>query len=256
MSNTIPLQDTVVYGPIRSRRLGHSLGINLLPATHKVCSSNCVYCQYGWTLPPPSGAQPLRRAPDLLVEIGAAFERHAADGTPVDCITLAGNGEPTVHPDLLEIVQGVLELRDRHFPLARVGILSDATQVARPRVQEALALLDDRYLKFDAADEATWRRINLPLGAVDFGAMLEGLRTMPAIVLQSMFLQGTYDNTGEAHLAAWVDAVGGIQPLSVQVYTVDRGTAAPGIVEVPRETLQRIADRLTAATGIPAEVFD
>ena len=256
MPDTIPLQDTVVYGPIRSRRLGSSLGINLLPVTHKVCSSDCVYCQYSWTLPPPSGAAPLRRAPELLVDIAEAFARHAAEGTPVDCITLAGNGEPTLHPDLPELVRGLRALRDRHFPRARLGILSDATQVARPRVREALALLDDRFMKFDAADEATWRRINQPLGAGTFGAMLEELRTLPDIVLQSMFLQGTYDNTGQAHIEGWIAGVAAIRPRAVQVYTVDRGTAAPGILEVPRETLQRIADRLTAATSIPAEVFD
>ena len=255
MPDTIPLQDTVVYGPIHSRRLGASLGINVLPVSHKVCSSNCVYCQYGWTLPDAS-AERLKRGRVLLAEIEEAFARHAQERTEVDCITLAGNGEPTLHPDLVELVVGIKRLRDAHFPAARVGILSDATQVTRPRVREALALLDARYMKFDAADEMTWRRINDPLGQTDFQAMLEGLRTLPEIVLQSMFLQGAYDNTDEAHLARWVEMVGSIRPGSVQVYTVDRGTAAPGILEVPRGALQAIADRLTAATGIPAEVFD
>ena len=276
-SMIIPLQDSVVYGPIRSRRLGASLGINVLPVSRKVCSSNCVYCQYGWTLPsssserlwsdaPTTNPEPappkagrveeLKRAPVLLAEIEAAFQRHAASGMPVDCITLAGNGEPTLHPDLLPLVIGIKALRDRYFPGARVGILSDATQVNRPRVRAALERCDARYMKFDAADEATWRRINLPLTSVKFQAMLEGLRTLRGIVLQSMFIQGSFDNTDEAHLSRWVEAVGSIRPLSVQVYTVDRGTAAPGITEVPRATLQAIADQLTAATRIPAEVFD
>ena len=256
MPETIPLQDTVVYGPIRSRRLGHSLGINVLPATHKVCSSNCVYCQYGWTLPGGDAAERLKRAPELLADIEEAFQRHRDDGTAVDCITLAGNGEPTLHPDLLELVIGIQRLRDRYFPRAPVGILSDATQLTRPRVRDALARLDARYLKFDAADEATWRRINGPLGNTDFQAMMETLRTFPDIILQSMFIQGVYDNTDERHLQAWIGAVGSITPRSVQIYTVDRGTAAPGVTEVPRETLQGIADRLTAATGVPAAVFD
>ncbi len=255
MPATIPLQDTVVYGPIRSRRLGNSLGINVLPLTHKVCSSNCVYCQYGWTLPGPS-AEKIRRAPELLAEIGRSFERHAREGTAVDCITLAGNGEPTLHPDLDELVTGLLSLRDRHFPGAEVGILSDATQVTRPSVRQALQRLDARYMKFDAADEATWRRINDPLGKTDFTAMVEGLRTLPEIILQSMFIQGSFDNTGEPHLRVWVEQVGRIRPRSVQVYTTDRGTAAAGITEVPRAQLQRIADRLAEATGIASEVFD
>ena len=255
MPATIPLQDSAVYGPIHSRRLGSSLGINVLPVSHKVCSSNCVYCQYGWTL---SGRfdERLQRGPELLAKIDEAFQRHAQDGTAVDCITLAGNGEPTLHPDLVELVLGIKRLRDLYFPHARVGILSDATQLTRPHVRQALTLLDARYLKFDAADEATWRRINAPLGTASFPAMLEALRAMPNIILQSMFIQGSFDNTDEPHVRRWVDAVGSIKPLSVQVYTVDRGTAAEGILEVPRERLQQIADQLTLATGIPADVYD
>ena len=256
MPETIPLQDTVVYGPIRSRRLGSSLGINLLPVSHKVCSSNCVYCQYGWTLPATSVNGPLKRSPELLAEIDEAFEQHARDGTLVDCITLAGNGEPTLHPDLFELVVGIKQLRDRYFASARVGILSDATQITRPQVCRALALLDARYMKFDAADEETWRRINKPMGATNFRAMVEALKRLPQIVLQSMFIQGSYDNTDELHLQAWIRAAGEIRPVSVQVYTIDRGTAAEGIEEVPRATLQAIANRLTRATGIPADVFD
>ena len=255
MPDTIPLQDSVVYGPIRSRRLGASLGINVLPVSRKVCSSNCVYCQYGWT-EPGSTAEPLRRAPELLREIDEAFARHAREGTPVDCITLAGNGEPTLHPDLEELILGLKRLRDTYFPRAAVGILTDSTQVTRPRVRRALELCDARYMKFDAADEATWRRINLPFGNTDFAAMVEELRRLPDIILQSMFIQGSYDNTGEPHVRGWVESVGRIRPSAVQVYTVDRGTAAEGIAEVPRKTLQAIADRLITATGIPAEVYD
>ena len=255
MSNPIPLQTAAVYGPIHSRRLGHSLGINLLPVSHKACSSNCVYCQYGWTRPSRS-PEPLKRADALLGEIDAAFQRHALARTPVDSITLAGNGEPTLHPDLVELVMGIKRLRDRDFPKAPVSILSDATQLPRPRVRHALELLDARYMKFDAADEITWRRINDPLGHTDFHAMLAALKTLPNIVLQSMFIQGTFDNTDESHLQTWIDVVGSIRPLSVQVYTIDRPTAADGITKVPANQLQQIADRLTAATGIPADVYD
>ena len=123
-------------------------------------------------------------------------------------------------------------------------------------IDDLQALLDARYLKFDAADEATWRRINQPLGHTDFRAMVDALRTLPDIVLQSMFIQGAYDNTDAPHLQAWIEAVGAIKPRSVHVYTVDRGTAASGIIGVPRGTLQAIAGWLTAATGIPADVFD
>ena len=255
MPTTIPLQETVVYGPIPSRRLGSSLGINPLPVSHKVCSSNCVYCQYGWTVSA-RWNEPLKHTPELLLEIEEAFREHAALRTPVDCITLAGNGEPTLHPELVELVLGIKGLRDRYFPGAAVGILSDATQLTRPRVRQALELLDARYMKFDAADEATWRRINDPFGHVNFHEMLEGLKTLHDIILQSMFIQGSVSNIDEPHLHAWLAAVGDIRPRSVQVYTVDRGTADPGIAKVPRDRLQAIATRLTAATGIAAGVFD
>jgi len=222
--------------------------------SRKVCSSNCVYCQYGWTKPGPS-PEPLKRADELLGAIDAAFRRHALAGTPVDAITLAGNGEPTLHPDLEELVIGIKRLRDRDFPKAPVSILSDATQLPRPRVRRALALLDARYMKFDAADEVTWRRLNDPLGHTDFHAMLTALKILPEIVLQSMFIQGAFANTDEPHLRTWIDVVGSIRPLSVQVYTIDRPTAADGIAKVPAQQLQRIGDRLTGTTGIHADVF-
>ena len=251
----ISLQDTVVYGPIQSRRLGSSLGINVLPLSHKVCSSNCVYCQYSWTPTEPSPER-LKRAPELLDVIRQAFEETAEDGVAIDCITLAGNGEPTLHPDLEQLITGILHLRDRYLPWAKVGVLSDATQVHRPSVRRALVQLDVRYMKLDAGDEATWRRINLPLGEASWTRMIEGLKGLREIILQSMFLQGSYDNTHADHLDRWMALVADIRPLSVQVYTVDRAPADPGITKVPLEQLQALATRLTDRTGIPAEVFD
>jgi len=177
-------------------------------------------------------------------------------GTPVDCITLAGNGEPTLHPDLEELILGLKALRDRYFPHAKVGILSDGTQAHRPKVFRALTLLDARYMKLDGGDEETWRLVDKPLGDADWPRLLATLKQLPDIVLQSMFIQGTYDNAREDQVSRWVDVVGDIKPLSVQVYTIDRGTAAEGIEKVPPEKLQAIADRLTLETGVPAEVFE
>jgi len=255
MLRHISLQDSVVYGPVRSRRLGSSLGINPLPLSYKLCSSNCVYCQYDWT-PAEHGAEAIKRAPELLDIIQVAFEELVRLGTPVDCITLAGNGEPTLHPDLEELILGLKALRDRYFPHAKVGILSDGTQAHRPKVFRALTLLDARYMKLDGGDEETWRLVDKPLGDADWPRLLATLKQLPDIVLQSMFIQGTYDNAREDQVSRWVDVVGDIKPLSVQVYTIDRGTAAEGIEKVPPEKLQAIADRLTLETGVPAEVFE
>ena len=254
MLRQISLQDSIVYGPVRSRRLGNSLGINLLPLSEKLCSSNCVYCQYGWTKSEKT-AEPIKRAAELLTLIEREFQAFREHGTPIDCITLAGNGEPTLHPDLPEVVAGLSRLRDHYFPSAKLGILSDATQIHRPAIRSALQALDVRYMKLDAGDEATWRRINDPLGKADWQTMIDGLMGLPDIVLQSMFVQGSCDNTDAPHIGRWVALVGRIRPASVQVYTVDRAPADAGIAKVPAERLEAIAQQLTAHTGIPAEVF-
>ena len=254
MLRQISLQDSVVYGPIQSRRLGSSLGINILPLSYKLCSSNCVYCQYGWTLPT-HPHEPIKRAPELLELIEDAFQDFAERGTSVDCITLAGNGEPTLHPDLDALIDGVKQLRDRYFPTAKVGILSDATQLQRPQVRAALQQLDVRYMKFDAGDEAMWRMINDPLGRADWTDMLTSLKQLPNVVLQCMFIQGSFDNTGAEHLEHWMGLVGELKPLAVQVYTVDRAPADPGIEKVPQARLEAIASELTERTGIPTEVY-
>lgn len=255
MLRQISLQDSIVYGPIQSRRLGSSLGINLLPLSYKLCSSNCVYCQYSWT-PAEHGAEPIKRAAELLTRIEQAFQEFRDTGIPVDCITLAGNGEPTLHPDLEELVIGLKALRDRYFSHAKAGILSDGTQAHRPKVFRALALLDARYMKLDGGDEETWRLIDKPLGDADWPRLLVTLKQLPDIILQSMFIQGTCDNTREDQVSRWVDVVGDIKPLSVQVYTVDRAPADAGIMKVPLERLEAIAALLTQRTGIPAEVYD
>ena len=251
----ISLQDSVVYGPVRSRRLGSSLGINLLPVSYKLCSSNCVYCQYSWTVPP-ANPERLKRAPELLEEIERAFAAFAASGTLVHSITLAGNGEPTLHPDLEAIVSGLKPLRDRYLPAAKLSVLSDATQLHRPAVARALGLLDVRYMKFDAGDEATWRQINDPLGDADWGRMIASIKALPDIILQSMFVQGSFDNTRPEQIASWVQLVSEIRPRSVQVYTVDRAPADAGIRKVPPAQLEAIASTLTTRTGIPAEVYE
>lgn len=255
MAHPYPLQSSLAYGPIRSRRLGNSLGINPLPTTYKLCSSNCVYCQYGWTTNRPAinGNMP---SVTHIIEAAEAFSaRMQREGAPIHSITLAGNGEPTLHPKLPEIVQALRALRDRWFPQAQVSILSDSTTVHRPRVRQALALLDARYMKLDVGDEAAFRLVNKPMGRVDWERMIEGLRTLEGVTLQSMFITGSVDNTAPAQVEAWVQTVGRIQPVAVQVYTVDRPPADSGIRTVSPERLRQIAERLTQATAVPAHVF-
>lgn len=255
----IPLQRGVVYGPVLSRRLGRSLGLNVLPDEIKVCSLDCRYCQYGWTgLRSTRTAQfaPLLPTRDQVrKDLEAVLVELAGAGTPPDTITFSGNGEATLHPEFPGLVLDVTELRDRHAPRCRTAILSNATTVARPDVRAALLRLDDAYLKLDAGTEEMFERLNGPAAGVTFAGVLEGLRALGrGIVLQALFVSGPVDNTSPAEVAAWVAAVRSIGPRSVQVYTLDRGPADASLRPVPRARLEQIAQAARQA-GVEAEVF-
>lgn len=243
-----------MYGPIHSRRLGWSLGINPLPASYKFCDFDCVYCQYGWT-PEKGSGEKIKRAPELLKEIRASFEQHKKAGTPVNCITIAGNGEPAIHPDFLELVRGLIALRNEFYPGVKTGILSDSSQAHRPEIREALELLDERYMKLDGGKTAV-TQVNKPRGGFDFDRMAEALRTLPEIVIQSLFMQGSFDNTKPEDIQDWIQAVAKIRPREVQVYSIDRGPADPGLIKVSAERLREIAGACEKATGIRSVVFE
>lgn len=248
------LQEGAVYGPIHSRRLGYSLGINPLPASYKFCDFDCVYCQYGWT-PSKGTGEKIKRAAELLSEIRASFISHKSKGTPVNCLTIAGNGEPTLHPDFPEFIEGLIQLRNEFYPGVRIGILSDSTQAHRPEISAALAKIEERYMKLDAGDEAKVREINRPRGNYSFERTVSALASMKNIVVQSLFLQGSYNNWDNDVLEKWAAAIAKIQPDEVQVYTLDRGTPAKGLLKVSREKLREIAQFCERKTGIKAVVF-
>ncbi len=251
----IDLQDSIVYGPIHSRRLGNSLGINLLPLSWKLCDFDCVYCQYSWT-PQTPGPERIKRIGELLPLMEEEFGVFQESGERIDCITLAGNGEPALHPDFFEIVQEVKKLRDRFFPEARVGVLTDASLIHKPRVKEALLELDDRYLKLDVASKDDLLAINRPVGEFDWDRFVEALRNIPDKVIQSLFMTGSYDNTSEVQIDKWIRLIAYVQPKAVQVYSVDRSPADPGIRKVSPAKLHEIAIRLEQTTGIEAYVFE
>jgi wyosine [tRNA(Phe)-imidazoG37] synthetase (radical SAM superfamily) len=259
-TNDFPLQSGTVYGPIHSRRFGHSLGINPLPVSYKFCDFDCVYCQYGWTPRPGSEAKKtnerLKSASVLLSEIETSFLKMQAKKTPVDVITIAGNGEPTLHPEFLTLARGLKALRDKHFPDVRIGILSDSSQAHRPEIKEALELLDDRCMKLDAGDLETIQEVNRPVGGFDLKRTIDALCALGKITIQALFVEGSYVNTREEQISNWVSAVARVAPASVQVYTVDRPPAASGIQAVPLDRLRTIAAACERKTGIRSEVFD
>ena len=254
-TNGYPLQDAAVYGPVHSRRYGYSLGINPLPVTYKFCDFDCVYCQYGWT-PAKGNGEKIKRSNELLREIERSFQEHKQKGTRVDCLTIAGNGEPTIHPDFLELVQGLVKLRNQYYPKIKIGILSDSSQAHRPKIREALEMLDERYMKLDAGHAELHAKINKPRGDFDFDRMIESLRTLRDIVIQSLFVRGSVDNTRPEDIDKWIEMVGFIAPREVQVYTIDRGPADPGLVKVSAEQLKKIAEQCQSMTGVKSVVFD
>jgi wyosine [tRNA(Phe)-imidazoG37] synthetase (radical SAM superfamily) len=250
---TVSLQRGLIYGPVGSRRLGRSLGINVLPGGAKICNFNCPYCQYGWT----RAATPHRDSADWPAPgaIAEALEEALASGVQADRLTLAGNGEPTLHPRFEEIVARLRRVRARFAPHARLVVLSNSSTLGRPDIVRALRRLDERYMKLDAGGDEMLRRINGITLSV--GQIVDGLRSLESpIVLQAMFARdrGRIDNTSAGAVTQWLGAVRAVAPLRVDVYTVDRPPAYTKLERVPRRILQEIADRVIQC-GIDAAVY-
>ncbi len=251
------LFDNIIFGPIHSRRLGLSLGINLLPLDCKLCSFNCIYCECGWTL---GGQKPRFNAKgDVLAMLERVLGEMVAEGTPPDVLTFAGNGEPTMHPDFEEIVEGVIALRDRLCPKAKVSVLTNATMLHREGVRRALGRVDNPILKLDSAFDKTVQIIDKPLGNYSVASVVEGMKAFGGeCIIQTMFLRGEHegvrvDNTTPEEVEAWLKLVEEIAPRSVMVYTIDRETPAPNLEKVPVEELRTIAERVRAL-GIECSV--
>jgi len=252
---SIPLHVGKIYGPVRSRRLGWSLGLNISPTTYKLCSFNCIYCQYGWTSVCTTDIT--HRLADLPSpdDFGMALEVALRENEKIDNITFSGNGEPTLHHKFEELVDIAKRLRDRFFPKARVGILSNSSAAGNETVLRGLVKLDFRIMKLDAGDTNTFRRINLLCKQVSYVAILNSLRFMENITLQTMFIEGKTQNTGEREIKEWVERVGELKPASVQIYTLHRPAADSSLRSVPEEKLRRIANYAEETTGVPVGVY-
>lgn len=250
----IPLQSEIIYGPVRTRRLGWSLGLNVCPIPYKLCSFNCAYCQYGWTAvrtADMTGREGDLPTPDQFHrELEAALKRSAE----IDNITFSGNGEATLHPQFGELVDIARELRDKHFPKANLGILSNSSMVHVEKVRQALAKLDFRIMKLDAGNADVFHRINLPDKSVSYSAIVEGLKTLGKVALQTLFAAGRVQNSGEKEVADWIDRVGEIRPLKAQIYSLHRPPAAEFLEEVPEARLREIAEKTERTTSVTVEV--
>lgn len=255
--NQTVLFHSTVFGPIHSRRLGTSLGINLSPNDGKTCSFDCLYCEAGFNAQG-AGKTGLPAKDDVLEQLEKKLQEMKASGENLDVITFSGNGEPTLHPEFPAIVDGVLSLRDRYFPKAKVSVLTNSTRIFTPAVAEALKKVDNNLLKLDSAVEHTMRLIDRPN---DPNFTVE--RTIEALkqfegkgIIQTMLLRGshdgeTVDNTTPDEINALIEAYKRIKPASVMIYSLDRSTPEEKLVKVPLEELKEIAARITTETGIP-----
>jgi len=255
----LPLQEGLVYGPVRSRRLGHSLGVNILPRNLKTCTLNCSYCQYGWTKTPVRDghevAGPWPSPAAIGKAVAQALPRLLAGRERLDRLTLAGNGEPTLHPQFQEVVARLRAVRDELAPDLPVAVLSNSTTLHLPDVVAALNQLDERYMKLDAGETALLRRVNA--GTVPLEQIVAGLKQLKATVVQTMFVRdrlGRIDNATDLAVANWIAALKLVHPAAVHVYTIDRAPALPFLQPVPTERLQEIARRAQAA-GLAAVAF-
>ena len=240
------LFSSIVYGPIRSRRLGVSLGVNLMPTTAKLCSFDCVYCECGWNQSVLHPQLPTRE--DVR---DALFNQLSTLTIQPDVITFSGNGEPTMHPDFLGIIRDTCVLRDQYCPNAKVSVLSNSTQLGRKDIVEALRLCDNRILKLDSAIDATMHLIDKPVNHhLTIAQVIEWLRAFDGdFTLQTCFLRGEYmgnviDNTIPDELEAWYEAVDILHPKQVMIYVIDRETPLKTLEKIAPEQMQTIAQPL------------
>ena len=245
-----------VFGPVHSRRLGVSLGINLLPADGKVCSFDCIYCECGFNKDHrPSAAMPTRDEVRTVLE--NKLKEMQAEGVAPDVLTFAGNGEPTSHPHFPEIIEDTLALRNHYFPKAKVSVLSNSTFLHRPAVFEALNKVDNNILKLDTVNEDYIRLVDRPNSHYCVAEIVNYLKAYKGnCIIQTLFMKGTHrgqevDNTTDAFVLPWLEVVKEIAPRQVMIYTIDRDTPDPDLRKASPEELDRILS-LLAEAGIPA----
>jgi wyosine [tRNA(Phe)-imidazoG37] synthetase (radical SAM superfamily) len=244
-----------IFGPVHSRRLGVSLGINLLPGDGKVCTFDCIYCECGFN----ADHRPHQKMPTRQ-EVATALEAKLQDmklhGPTPDVFTFAGNGEPTANPHFPEIIDDTLRLRDRYFPNAKVSVLSNSTMIHRPEVRAALMRIDNNILKLDTIDPIYINKVDRPTGKYDVQEVIKNLKLFNGhVIIQTMFMKGlsegqSVDNTGDEFVTPWLETVKAIAPQQVMIYTIDRETPDHDLLKATHEELDSIRDRVLAA-GIP-----
>lgn len=247
-----------IFGPVHSRRLGVSLGINLLPADGKCCSFDCIYCECGFNHDfVPKQKMPTRE--EVRTALKTQLIEMQKSGLTPNVLTFAGNGEPTLHPQFAEIIDDAISLRDKYFPEAKVSVLTNATQIVRQPVFDALCKVDNNICKLDTISADYIQHIDRPNGSFDVNRIIERLKEFGSrCVIQTMFMKGEYDgqsvdNTSDEFVQPWLKTIGEIQPREVMIYTIDRETPAHELKKALPEVLDAIGAQVREL-GIPCQV--
>jgi len=254
------LFEQIIFGPVKSRRLGISLGVNLLPLNIKHCTFNCLYCECGWTKPKSKECLTFPAREDIKKALEHKLVVMRNKRAMLDTITFAGNGEPTLHRDFAGIMDDTIALRDTHYPKARIAVLSNASLAGKKSVAEALLKADQNILKLDTGTDETFQKINNPRIKISLEQVLENLKQFKGqMIIQALFVRGTYqgvpfDNTTDAEVSAWLRHIDMLHPKLVMIYPIARATPTEDVEKVPMEALQQIAEKVEAL-GIPTEVY-
>lgn len=254
----LPLQGGIIYGPVASRRLGPSLGINLLPYDYKLCTFNCIYCQYGPTkicgyTSKPRDSERLPSASDVEDALRSVLRLYP----DVNYITFSGNGEATLHPHFAEIVTRVVTTRDKLSPRARVAILSSSGTITSPEIRDALRQVDVPIMKLDVGTSSLFQHINRPHPEIRFENVIKGLIEFdhPRLTIQSMFFSGEPNNVADESVEAWAKQLREIKPREVQMYTIQRPPSELGIFTLADSILHKVAERSEMIAGVPIRVY-
>ncbi len=241
------LFDKIIFGPVKSRRLGNSLGINLLPTEIKLCNFDCIYCECGFS----DREFFLEKEIPSLKEISQHLENQLKISTSrseiLDTITFAGNGEPTLHPQFSEIIVETIRLRNIYFPKTPISVLTNGTTVHKPLIFNALRSVENPVLKLDSAFEITRNRINRPKFRMDTEMLVENFSAFDGnFILQTLFLKGkmnhqVVDNTTDNEVFEWLKIVEKLKPRCVMIYTIARETPVEDLQKINIEILQKIA---------------
>jgi wyosine [tRNA(Phe)-imidazoG37] synthetase (radical SAM superfamily) len=253
------LFNEIVFGPVQSRRLGTSLGVNLLPLDSKLCNFNCLYCECGFTNKLHENDQGMPTREEVHSKLQKTLLSYKSRGKVIDTITFAGNGEPTLHPSFADIIEDTLRLRNELLPSAKIAVLSNASLITRNDVRSALLKVDYNILKFDSSNEETIRKINCPTGNFSVDKLIQNLNEFTDnLIIQTLFIKGNYsgfyfDNTSEAEIKGWLSVIEKLHPKFVMVYTIDRDTPVKSLEKISQSELKKIAEKVEQL-GIPVSV--